>query len=113
MSGWKSYRIGMASIRMKEELSSPGEILRDEFLFRHRITQDALADAIGMSRLTVNQLINGKRSITADTAIRLGKALGTSPDYWLNLQRAADLFEAQKKFQASGKKVRALINGTK
>ena len=85
----------VASEKQKTSPTRPGEILRDEFLKRNGITQDQLADAIRMSRFTVNQLINGKRSVTAESALRLGKALGTSADFWLNLQRAVDLFEAQ------------------
>lgn len=74
---------------------SPGETLRRYILVGERITQDALADAMGVSRLTVNQLINGKRSVTAEMALRLARVLNTSPDFWLNLQRGVDLFEAK------------------
>ena len=66
--------------------------LRDPTL---NITQEALADAMQVSRATVSQIVNGRRSITADTAIRLARVLGTSAELWLGLQLKADLFEAR------------------
>ncbi len=74
----------------------PGEVLRRYVLSGDRITQDALAEAMNVSRLTVNQLINGKRSVTAEMALRLARVLNTTPDFWLNLQRNVDLFEARE-----------------
>lgn len=75
---------------------SPGETLRRYVIEGEHIRQHVLADAMGVSRLTVNQLINGKRTITADMALRLARVLRTSPEFWLNLQREVDLFEARK-----------------
>lgn len=75
---------------------SPGEVLKRYIVNGERITQDALAAAMGVSRLTVNQLINNKRTVTAEMALRLAKVLHTKPEFWLNLQRAVDLFEAEK-----------------
>lgn len=72
----------------------PGTVLRRN-LERHGITQDSLADAMGVSRLTVNQIVNSKRSITAEMALRLSKVLDTTPDVWLNMQMDLDLFEAK------------------
>jgi addiction module HigA family antidote len=60
------------------------------------ISQDALAKAMDVSRLTVNELINGKRTVTAEMALRLARVLRTSPDLWLDLQRAVDLFKAEQ-----------------
>jgi antitoxin HigA-1 len=87
----------------------PGEILRDEFLKAHGVTQDDFANAIGMSRITVNQLINGRRSITAETALRLAKALKTSAEFWLNLQRAVDLYDAEKRLSSILDKVKPIL----
>ncbi len=77
----------------------PGVFLRDRVLRKlgARITQEALADALDVSRFTVNQIINGHRAITADMAVRLAFVLGTSPDLWLDMQKRVDLFEARRK----------------
>ena len=76
---------------------SPGAVLREEIVARTGLTQDALAEALGVSRYSVNQIINDRRSITADMALRLAKVLGTTPQFWLNLQMAVDLFQAFRK----------------
>jgi addiction module HigA family antidote len=76
-------------------LETPGQILKKHVIEAHGITQDALATAMGVSRLTVNQLINDKRSITAETALRLSRVLSTTPEFWLNLQRDQDLARAK------------------
>jgi addiction module HigA family antidote len=72
----------------------PGEILIEEFLKPLRISQVELAERIRVPFQRVNTIANGKRSITPDTALRLARVFGTSPDFWLNLQQAWDLYEA-------------------
>jgi antitoxin HigA-1 len=89
--------------------SIPGEILREEFLTHYEITQDELAKAMGVSRFRVNEIINGKRAITSETAILLSKALGTSAKFWMNLQTAVDLFDAEKKLADVADAVRCLL----
>ncbi|MBI4596135.1 MAG: HigA family addiction module antidote protein [Candidatus Tectomicrobia bacterium] len=69
----------------------PGEILRKEFLDPAGITQVALAQHIGVPLQRVNEIIRGKRGITPDTAWLLSQALGTTPQFWMNLQDAYDL----------------------
>lgn len=77
--------------------TTPGEVLREEFLGPLGMSQEKLARAMGVSFQTVNLIVNGKRSITADTAVRLGRALDTSPELWMNLQMACDLWDAQRR----------------
>jgi addiction module HigA family antidote len=89
--------------------SIPGEILREEFLTYYEITQDELAKAMGVSRFRVNEIINGKRAITSETAILLSKALGTSAKFWMNLQTAVDLFDAEEKLAGVADAVRCLL----
>jgi addiction module HigA family antidote len=72
----------------------PGEFLR-ETLDDLGLTQAALADAIGVSPMRVSHLLRGDRPVTAELALRLGRALGQTPQYWLNLQTAYDLKMAQ------------------
>lgn len=72
----------------------PGEFIKEDILTELDLTQEQLAIALGVSRRTINQLVNEKRKITADVALRLGKFTKTSPELWLNLQMAVDLWDA-------------------
>ncbi|MDO8593167.1 MAG: HigA family addiction module antitoxin [bacterium] len=69
----------------------PGEILNEEFLAPLKISQYRLAKDIGVAPRRINEIVRGLRSITADTALRLGKYFNTSPQFWLNLQSHYDL----------------------
>jgi addiction module HigA family antidote len=69
----------------------PGEILKEEFLEEYGLSQYALAKRIGVPALRINAIVLGKRGISADTALRLGRFFGTSPRFWLNLQNHFDL----------------------
>ena len=73
---------------------SVGEMLTEEFLTPLGLTQGALADAMGVPRKLVNELCNNRRAVTADTALMLARVFGNSPEFWLNLQRRTDLWEA-------------------
>ncbi|HUB95291.1 MAG TPA: HigA family addiction module antitoxin [Stellaceae bacterium] len=70
------------------------EILVEEFLRPMGRTQAALAKAMGVQRKHVNELCNDRRSVTAATALILARVFGTSPDFWLNVQRRTDLWKA-------------------
>ncbi|HCN78153.1 MAG TPA: addiction module antidote protein, HigA family [Verrucomicrobiales bacterium] len=74
----------------------PGRILKKEILEARALSQTQLAAATGLPVSRINDLVKERRGITVDSAIRLSKALGTSVDLWLNLQRAFDLEEAQR-----------------
>jgi addiction module HigA family antidote len=74
----------------------PGEILREEFLEPGGMTQAALAEQLGWTRARLNELIRGKRGITAESALDLAEVLGTSPKLWMNLQATYDLDRAEK-----------------
>jgi len=74
----------------------PGEILLEEFLKPMNTTQAALAEKLGWTKAKLNELIKGKRGITAETALDLAKALKTSPNLWMNLQSTWDLNRAMK-----------------
>lgn len=73
----------------------PGRMLREEFLVPAGVTQRAFAKRLGWTVVRLNELINGKRGITADSALDLAAELRTSPELWLNLQAQFDLREAQ------------------
>ena len=70
---------------------SPGDVLQREFLEELGISQRALARAIGVPAMRISEIVRGKRGVTADTAIRLGRYFGTSPEFWLNLQSGWEL----------------------
>lgn len=74
----------------------PGEILLEEFLEPMELTQAAFADKLGWTKAKLNELIRGKRGITAETALDLAEALKTSPKIWMNLQATWDLDQAMK-----------------
>lgn len=76
---------------------SPGDVLRKRVLRDMDIKQDRLAEALGVSRFTVNQVLNGRRGVSPEMALRLAHVLGTSADMWLRLQAEVDLFEARRK----------------
>lgn len=74
----------------------PGEILLEEFLMPTAISQNALARAAGVPPRRINEIVLGKRGVTADTALRLALALGTTERFWLGLQADYDLEEARR-----------------
>ena len=78
----------------KRKPAGIGEILVEEFMQPLRLTQGALAAAMGVQRKHVNELCNGKRAVTAPTALILARVFGNTPDFWLNVQRRSDLWEA-------------------
>jgi addiction module HigA family antidote len=73
---------------------SVGEMLTEEFLTPMKLTQGVLAEAMGVERKLVNELCNDRRAVTADTALMLARVFGNSPEFWLNVQRRTDLWEA-------------------
>ena len=78
----------------KRKPAGIGEILVEEFMQPLGLTQGALATAMGVQRKHVNELCNGKRAVTAPTALILARVFGNTPDFWLNVQRRSDLWEA-------------------
>lgn len=75
---------------------TPGDVLREAFLEEYGLSQNALARAIGISPNRIAEIVNDRRRITADTALRLGLYFANSPEFWLNLQSQYDLKLAQR-----------------
>ncbi len=75
---------------------TPGEILKDEFLTEYGLSQNQLAKAIGISPNRIAEIVDNRRRITADTALRLSLHFGNSPEFWLNLQSHYDLKMARR-----------------
>ncbi|MCC5845933.1 MAG: HigA family addiction module antidote protein [Verrucomicrobia bacterium] len=84
----------MVRIPTHRQPTHAGEMLLKEFLEPMHLSQRDVADRIGVPYQRINELVNGRRGVTPSTALRLGKFLGTTPDFWMNLQQRWDLFQA-------------------
>ncbi len=82
--------------KRKVRPTHPGEMLREDFMSDYGLTTKSLAEALGVSRQTVNELLRERRAVTPAMALRLSKLFGNTPDFWLNAQRTVELWEAQK-----------------
>jgi addiction module HigA family antidote len=74
----------------------PGEMLREDFLPDFGLTVSGLAEQLGVSRQTINELLRERRAVSPKMALRLSRLFGNSPEFWLNAQRAVDLWEAAR-----------------
>jgi addiction module HigA family antidote len=83
-------------IHMKRMPTTPGEILDEEYLQPLGMTQKQLADHVGCDIKVINRLVNGKTGLTAEMALKLAATVKTSPEFWMNAQKAVDLYEAAK-----------------
>lgn len=79
---------------MRRRPTHPGEMLRQDFMPDYGLTVAGLAQAAGVSRQSVNELLRGRRAVSPEMALRLSRLFGNSPDFWLNAQRAVDLWDA-------------------
>lgn len=79
---------------MKRRPTHPGEMLREDFLPEFALTVAGLAAAVGVSRQSVNELLRGRRAVSPEMALRLSRLFRNSPEFWLNAQRAVDLWDA-------------------
>jgi len=86
----------------------PGEILNEDFLGPLGVTQYRLAQAVSVPPRRINEIVHGKRAITADTALRLARYFGTTPDFWINLQAQYDLRQAEKSLKQVMDKIEPL-----
>ncbi len=81
--------------KMNRRPTHPGEILREDFMPDYNLTVTGLAAALGVSRQTVNELLRERRAVSPEMALRLSRLFGNSPEFWLNLQRSIDLWDAE------------------
>lgn len=93
---------------MKRRPTHPGEMLREDFLPDYGLTVSSLAKAIGVSRQSINELLRERRSVSPEMALRLARLFGNSPEFWLNAQRAVDLWDAAKAIQNDVSRIRPL-----
>ena len=84
----------------------PGEMLREDFLPDYELAVSSFAKALGVSRQTVNELLRERRAVSPSMALCLSRLFGTSPEFWLNAQRAIDLWDAERSIK---KKIERII----
>lgn len=94
----------------KREISPthPGAILREDFLPDYGLTVASLASELGVSRQTVNELLREQRALSPAMALRLSRLFGNSAEFWLNAQRAVDLWQAEKELEGELRRIRKL-----
>ena len=99
----------MATRTQIQRSQRPGEVLRDLYLAPKEISVTKLAEACGVTDKHLHAIMSGRAPrLTATMAIRIATALGTTPEYWLDLQRAVELYDARKHIAASGKQPRPM-----
>jgi addiction module HigA family antidote len=86
----------------------PGVILRDEFMADYGLSVSDMADMLGVSRQSINELIRERRGLSTEMALRLASCFGNSPEQWLNMQRALDIWEAERLLAAKKVSIRTL-----
>ncbi len=92
----------------KRKPTHPGELLREEIVPATDLTQTELAERLGVSRRSVNDLLNERRSLTPDMAHRLARVFKTTPEFWMNLQQAVDIWETLAANQQEYSRLRPL-----
>jgi antitoxin HigA-1 len=94
--------------KRKVKPTHPGEILREDFISDYKLNVAELAKALGVSRQTVNELLRESRALTPLMALRLSRLFGNTAEFWLNAQRAYDLWEAHQSHRTEIKKIHPL-----
>ena len=87
----------------------PGEMLREDFMPDYDLTVSRLADALCVSRQTVNELIRERRAVSPEMALRLSRLFGNSAEFWLNAQRAVDLWDAAQTTGSDIERIESII----
>ena len=93
---------------MKRRPTHPGEMLQEDFLPDYNLTVAGLAEAVGVSRQSINELLRGRRAVSPEMALRLARLFGNSPEFWLNAQRAVDLWDAAHAIRADVARIKPL-----
>jgi addiction module HigA family antidote len=86
----------------------PGEMLHQDFMPDFGLTVAGLAEAVGVSRQTINELLRGRRAVSPEMALRLSRLFGNTPEFWLNAQRALDLWDAAQSIQDEVARIKPL-----
>jgi addiction module HigA family antidote len=93
---------------MQRRPTHPGEMLREDFLPDFGLTVAGLAEAAGVSRQSINELLRGRRAVSPEMALRLARLFGNAPEFWLNAQRAVDLWDAAQTIKDAVARIKPL-----
>ncbi|MDQ7727995.1 HigA family addiction module antitoxin [Halomonas sp. SpR8] len=93
---------------MQRKPTHPGEMLREDFVPDYGLTVAGLAEALGVSRQSVNELLRERRAVSPEMALRLARLFDNSPDFWLNAQRAVDLWAAAQTIKEEVNRIKPL-----
>ena len=93
---------------MRRKPTHPGEMLREDFMPDYGLTVTGLAESLGVSRQSINELLRERRAISPEMALRLARLFGNSPEFWLNAQRAVDLWTAAQSIKAEVDRIKPL-----
>jgi addiction module HigA family antidote len=93
---------------IKRRPTHPGEMLREDFLPDYELTVASLAESVGVSRQSINELLLERRSVSPEMALRLARLFGNSPEFWLNAQQAIDLWDAAQAIEKEISQIRPL-----
>lgn len=93
---------------MKRRPTHPGEMLQADFLPDFGLTVATLAEAVGVSRQSINELLRGRRAVTPEMALRFSRLFGNTPEFWLNAQRTVDLWDAAQSIKAEVARIKPL-----
>lgn len=93
---------------MQRKPTHPGEMLREDFITDYGLTVADMAKKLGVSRQSVNELLRERRAVSPEMALRLGRLFGNSPEFWLNAQRAVDLWVASESVKDQVARIRPL-----
>ena len=96
------------TLPMKQKPTHPEEMLREDFLRDYDLTVSSLAEALGVSRQSINELLRERRAVSPEMALRLGRLFGNSLGFWLNAQRALDLWQAAETIKQEVARIRPL-----
>lgn len=93
---------------LRRRPTHPGEMLREDFMPDYGLTVSGLAEAIGVSRQSINEILRERRAVSPEMALRFSRLFGNSPEFWLNAQTAVDLWEANRAIQKDIRRIRPL-----
>jgi len=93
---------------MARRPTHPGEMLREDFLPDYGLSVAALAEAAGVSRQSMNELLRGRRALSPEMALRLARLFANTPEFWMNAQRAVDLWDAAQTLKGKIERIKPL-----